>query len=142
MLTTDLSTFALLIFHQIESSAHAWVDAFLFCTSAMLPLDKHMVLNLEHNVPSTTITPSSLTTLSGFIDYTTVVSSQHTAGKSAHSYQLSSLLFCPGVYNSSLKLHKDFLASGFFITEAKLFNPTTYVPQAVVEMYACGKVLQ
>ena len=40
----------------------------------MIPLNKHMVLNMEHIVPATT-SPLSLSTLSGFTDYTAVVAS-------------------------------------------------------------------
>ena len=45
----------------------------------MLSPDQRMVLNMEHAVPATTISPS---TLSGFVDYTAVVASQRAAGKS------------------------------------------------------------
>lgn len=51
-----------------EVSARAWIDAFLFCESAMLPPDKCMVLNKEHVIPATTISPSSLQTLYGTVD--------------------------------------------------------------------------
>lgn len=34
------------------------------------------------------------------------------------------------------------MSSSFFVIEAKLFNPSDHVPQAVCEMYACGKFLQ
>jgi len=84
MLTNNLLTFVFLISCQAESSAHAWIDAFLFRASVMLPLDKRMVLNMEHNVPSTTISPSSFSTLSKVVDYTAVVLSQRIACKSFH----------------------------------------------------------
>ena len=45
-----------------------------------------MVLNMEHVVPATTISPSSLSTLSEFVDYTAIVASQRVAGKSALAY--------------------------------------------------------
>ncbi|KAI0296535.1 hypothetical protein B0F90DRAFT_1745189 [Multifurca ochricompacta] len=45
----------------------------------MLSQDKHMVVNMEHVVPATTISPSSLSTLSGFVDYTAIVASQRVA---------------------------------------------------------------
>jgi hypothetical protein len=89
----DLSTFALLNPSQTEASARAWIDAFFFRASAMLPPNKRMVLNMEHAVPSTTISPSSLSTLSGFVDYTAVVASQRTAGKYASMY-LTRLAHC------------------------------------------------
>ncbi len=59
----------------------------------MLQPDKHMVLNMEHTVPATTIDPSSLSTLSGFVDYTAVIGSQRYAGKSALTY-LNCLAHC------------------------------------------------
>jgi len=34
------------------------------------------------------------------------------------------------------------MPSGFLIIEAKLSNPSGYVPQAVCEIYACGQFLQ
>ena len=52
----------------------------------MLPPNKRMVLNMEHVVPATAISPSSLSTLSGFVDYTAVVASQRAAGKSDSTY--------------------------------------------------------
>lgn len=76
-----LSTFTLLIPCQTEASARAWIDAFFFRAAAMLPPNQRMVLNMEHVVPATTISPSSLSTLSGFVDYTAVVASQRAAGK-------------------------------------------------------------
>jgi len=117
-----------LIPRTTEASARAWIDAFFFRASAMLPPNKRMVLNMEHAVPSTTISPSSLSTLSGFVDYTAVVASQRTA---------AGFLASPHLY--VLKLH---MPTGFMVIEAKLFNPSDHVPQAVCEMYACGKLLQ
>lgn len=78
---------------QTKASAHAWVDAFFFRVSAMLPPDKHMVVNMEQNVPTTTISPSSFSTLSGFVDYTAIIASESTAGKFALTY-----LNCPAHY--------------------------------------------
>jgi len=87
-----------------------------------------MVVNMEHAVPATTVSPSSLSTLSGFIDYSAVVTSQRTA---------AILLTTPQLH--ALKTLKPY---SFFIVEAKLFNPSDHVPQAVSEMYASGKFLQ
>jgi hypothetical protein len=52
----------------------------------MLPPNQRMVLNMEHVVPATTISPSGLSTLSGFVDYTAIVASQRAAGKSASAH--------------------------------------------------------
>jgi hypothetical protein len=81
MLTIKISTFTLLMACQTEASARAWIDAFFFRASAMLPENQRMVLSMEHVVPATTVSPSSLSTLSGFVDYTAVVASQRAAGK-------------------------------------------------------------
>jgi hypothetical protein len=70
--------FALLsMLRQAETSARAWIDAFLFRASAMLPPDKRMVVSMEHGIPFTTISPSSL---AGFVDYTVVVANRRSAG--------------------------------------------------------------
>ncbi|KAI9509432.1 hypothetical protein F5148DRAFT_1187990 [Russula earlei] len=111
-----------------EASARAWIDAFFFRASAMLSPTKRMVLNMEHVVPATTISPSSLSTLSGFVDYTAIVGSQRIAAILLRSPQLHIL--------------RSHMPSGFFVIEAKLSDPSDYVPQAVCEMYACGKLLQ
>ena len=71
---------------QTEASARAWIDAFFFRVSAMLPPNQRMVLTMEHAVPAITISPSSLSTLSGFVDYTAVVASQRAAGKSSSTH--------------------------------------------------------
>jgi len=62
-----------------EASARAWIDAFFFRASAMLSPDQHMVLNMEHLVPPTAISPSSLLTLSGIVDYTAIIVRQEVA---------------------------------------------------------------
>ncbi|KAF8237674.1 hypothetical protein L208DRAFT_1421509 [Tricholoma matsutake] len=117
-----------LIPRTTEASARAWIDAFFFRVSAMLPPNQRMVLSMEHAVPATTISPSSLSTLSGFVDYTAVVASQRAA---------ANFLTSPHLY-----VLKSQMPSSFFVVEAKLFNPSDHVPQAVCEMYACGKLLQ
>ncbi|KIJ51002.1 hypothetical protein M422DRAFT_204014 [Sphaerobolus stellatus SS14] len=121
-----------LIPRTTEASARAWIDAFFFRASAMLPEAKRMVLNMEHAVPATTISPSSLRTLSGFVDYTAVVASERTADFFLTTPHLH-ILRTPTQHS---------MPSGFFVTEAKLHNPSEHIPQAVSEMYACGKLLQ
>ena len=86
----DPPTFAHFIYtlipRQTEASARAWIDAFFFRVSAMLPPNQRMALNVEHAVPATTISPSNLSTLSGFVDYTAVAASQRAAGKSTSTH--------------------------------------------------------
>ncbi|KAG1727127.1 hypothetical protein EDB19DRAFT_1750969 [Suillus lakei] len=117
-----------LIPRTTEASARAWIDAFFFRASAMIPPDKSMVLNMEHIVPATTISPSSLQTLSGFIDYTAVVVDKRRVEFLLDTSQLGSL--------------GRIMPSSFFVMEAKLSDPSEHVAQAVYEMYACGKFLQ
>ena len=65
---------------QNQASARAWIDAFLFRVSAMLPPNKRMVFNMERTVPATTISPMMAADLSELVDYTVVVASPGTAG--------------------------------------------------------------
>lgn len=74
-----------------EASARAWIDAFFFRASAMLPPNKAMILNMEHVVPATTIGPSSLRTLGGYVDYTAIVADECDARKYVLTY-LSQLI--------------------------------------------------
>ncbi|KAG1827625.1 uncharacterized protein BJ212DRAFT_1313648 [Suillus subaureus] len=111
-----------------EASAHAWIDAFLFRASAMLPPDKYMILNKEHVVPATAISPSGLQTLSGIVDYTAIVASQSDDA---------------GFYLTPASFHeiKAIMPSSFFVIEAKLHDPN-HIVQVLSKMYACGKFLQ
>ncbi len=114
MICQDCATHILL---QTESSARAWIDALLFRASAMLSPNKRMVLNMEHIVPATTINPSSMSTLSGFVDYTAVVASQRVAGKSPLVY-----LYCQAhcflqVFFSD---HRNFVSSSHMCYLASL----------------------
>ncbi|KAG1772203.1 hypothetical protein EV702DRAFT_948590, partial [Suillus placidus] len=69
-----------------EATARAWIDAFFFGASAMLASNKAMILNMEHVVPATTISPSSLRTLGGFVDYTAIAADECDTHKSASTY--------------------------------------------------------
>ena len=66
---------------QNEAAARAWIDAFFFRVSAMVPPDEMMVLSVEQQIPPTTVKPSSSTTLHGFIDYTAATAVKSVAGK-------------------------------------------------------------
>jgi len=52
----------------------------------MLSPGQGMVLNMEHLVPPTPVSPSSLSTLSGIVDYTAIIASKEVAGKSVLTY--------------------------------------------------------
>ncbi|TDL20111.1 hypothetical protein BD410DRAFT_791185 [Rickenella mellea] len=106
-----------------ETSPRAWIEAFLFRASAMLPSDKRMVL-----IPVTTVSPSSSTTLSGLVDYAAVVASPQTARTLLDDTQVHNLRLC--------------MPTGFFVIEANLSILSHDVPQAVCRMYYCGRLLQ
>ncbi|KAG2370297.1 hypothetical protein BDR07DRAFT_1604129 [Suillus spraguei] len=59
-----------------------------FCASAMLPLNKAMILNMEQVVvvPATTISLSSLRTLGELVDYTAIVADKCDVRKSGLTY--------------------------------------------------------
>jgi hypothetical protein len=71
---------------QAEVTSRAWIDAFFFRASAMLPSNKAMILNMEHIVSATTISTPSSRTLGGFVDYTAIVADECDARKSASAY--------------------------------------------------------
>ena len=52
----------------------------LYCVSVMLPSNQCMVLNMEHKIPPTMTSSSSLSLLSRYIDYTTILASPDAAG--------------------------------------------------------------
>jgi hypothetical protein len=105
-----------------------------------------MILNMEHTVPATTVNEESLATLSGSIDYTAIVTDERTAGKYASNQvsQTPSSLILLGFYLKTPQFHflRTRVPSGFFIIEAKFLTSSESVPQAVGEMYACGRVLK
>ncbi|KAG1767433.1 hypothetical protein EDD22DRAFT_967839 [Suillus occidentalis] len=112
-----------------EVAARAWIDAFFFRASAMLPSNKAMILNMEHVVSATTLSPSSMRTHGGFVDYTAIVADECDAHVFLTSPRLDYLR----------TLH---MPSGFFVTVAGPHHLSNYIAQAVCEMYACGKYLQ
>ncbi|KAH9011507.1 hypothetical protein EDB85DRAFT_2228364, partial [Lactarius pseudohatsudake] len=115
-----------------EQSAHPWVDAFIFRTSAMVSSNKRMVLCLEQVVSQRALRPHTLsfTTHSGLICYTAAI-----ADKNWADYFFSD----PTLVNLKLMM-----PCGFFIAEAKIepFNLMEQLPQAIGEMYACAKRLE
>lgn len=118
-----------LIPKSAEVTARAWIDAFFFRASAMLPSNKAMILNMEHVVSATTTSPSSLRTHGGFVDYTAIVADECDAPLFLTSPQLDYLRTLP-------------MPSGFFVTAAGPHHLSNYITQAVYEMYSCGRYLQ
>ncbi|KAF9486035.1 hypothetical protein BDN70DRAFT_847029 [Pholiota conissans] len=110
-----------------EACARVWIDTFFFRASAMLPPAQRMVLNLEQEIPATTVKPLGRTTLSGFVDYTVVVTNRVAA---ATLFQIPTL--------TTIKMLS---CSGFFVIEAKINDPGKHIAQAVCEIYTCGKYL-
>ena len=104
------------VLRQTGASPRAWIDR-SFCASAILQPNRRMVLNIERIVPTKAISPSSILTLFVSVDYTVVAANQDTAGNYASIYPI-----CP--------------------PNCLLSNPTDCIPQAVRQMYACGKLLQ
>ncbi|KAH8978545.1 hypothetical protein EDB92DRAFT_2095768 [Lactarius akahatsu] len=115
-----------------EESAHPWVDAFIFRTSAMVSSKKHMVLCLEQVVSQRALHPQTLsfTTHSGLIGYTAAI---------ADNYWADGFFSDPTLVNLKLMM-----PCGFFIAEAKIgsFSLMEQLPQAIGEMYACAKHLE
>jgi hypothetical protein len=87
----NLSTFAFLIPSQNEASTRAWIETFFFRASTLLPPNQCMALSMEHIVPASSL--SSLSTLSGLVDYTAIVASQDIAGKFCLTF-LNCLAYC------------------------------------------------
>ncbi|KAG1789466.1 uncharacterized protein HD556DRAFT_1311416 [Suillus plorans] len=113
---------------KTEANARAWIEAFLFRASAMLPSNTCMVLNMKQDVPATIVSLSRLSTLSGIVDYTAIVASQHNA-----NFYVKSM----GLYEMKTNMPRS-----FFVMDAKLCNPSDDVPQAVYKMFAYGKFLE
>lgn len=69
-----------------EATARAWIDAFFFRASAMMAPDARMIVDMEHAIPATTVSPSSLATLSGYV---AMVTTSRNARKSDPTYPRS-----------------------------------------------------
>ncbi|PPQ81748.1 hypothetical protein CVT25_013632 [Psilocybe cyanescens] len=128
-----------------KTSARAWIDTFFYCVCAMLPKDRHMVLNMEHHGLSKTDETSNMIIHrpSGDIDYTVVVADADTLqGKSCcRLVSTCQLIFLSRIHSKShLQARNTF--TGFFVVEAEFINIRQHIPQAICKMYACGKYLQ
>lgn len=67
-------------------ASRAWINAFFFRVSAMVPSNETMVLSVKQRVLTITLKPSSSTTTRGFIDYVaiTATGSNEELGKIAY----------------------------------------------------------
>jgi len=109
-----------------EAGARTRIDAFFFRVSAMVPPDKHLILNLEQVIPQTVVHDPSSTALAGVADYTAVIANSESQ---ARFYR----------YTPAIRSLETSLPGGFFVTEAKsnLVALGEQIPQAIGEMYAC-----
>jgi hypothetical protein len=112
-----------LVPRENEAASRAWIDAFFFRASAMVPQGKQLVLSLELSMDAK---PSSTTTLGGYIDYAV--------------FSASALALDSGFDGKS---HLELLETAdhtLFVAEAKTSTVPLegHVPQAVAEMYACA----
>lgn len=117
-----------------EAGVRARIDAFLLRVTAMFPSlpgrgDQRLVFHLEKQIPPISAGPSSLSTLSGTLDYAAVVVDRRYAGY---------LLTSPSI--EMMKSTTPMLLC-FFIIEAKAeaFNLTQHLPQVVGEILACAR---
>ncbi|KAH9033292.1 hypothetical protein EDB84DRAFT_1438387 [Lactarius hengduanensis] len=95
----------------------------------MVSPDKKIILSLEKPVLQIALHPLSTTTLSGVIDYTTVIV----------DHELPEPNF-PDLTFEELKVRMPW---GFFVAEAKKTdNLEKHLPQVIGEMYACTKHLE
>ncbi|KAG1800027.1 hypothetical protein EV424DRAFT_1438853 [Suillus variegatus] len=110
------------------ANARVWIEPFLFHASAMLPSNMRMVLSMKQDVPAMIVSLSSLSTLSGIVDYTATVASQRDA-----NFYVKPM----GLYEMKMNMPRS-----FFVMDAKLCNPSDDVPQAVCKMFAYGKFFE
>jgi hypothetical protein len=119
----------------------------------MLPQNQHLVLGMmKQIVPGSALpvagAPMYLTSLAEFADYAAMIVDSHISRKSA-LICVNPLAYCflPGGFMQSSPL--NYMPSSFFVVEAKMedsltkaFNLSDYVPQAVYQMFKCGKIVQ
>ncbi|KAF9074022.1 hypothetical protein BDP27DRAFT_1444611 [Rhodocollybia butyracea] len=112
-----------------ENQPTQWIDTFLFRASAMVVPGKCMIINMNEGVPATIVNPSSLITISGYRDYTVVISSDRFKSLYRSNPQV--------VFPESLK-------TSFFVTEAKtrLSALFEYLPRALCQLYVSAKQLK
>ena len=60
---------------QNEAAARLWIESFFYRVAFMSPRASKLVLNIEHNVPPIPSSPLSRNSLSGFVDFTAILTS-------------------------------------------------------------------
>ncbi|KAF9078652.1 hypothetical protein BDP27DRAFT_1309950 [Rhodocollybia butyracea] len=123
-----LTDFMLTTSHpQNEATSRAWIDTFLFRASTMVAPGKRMIFNMDQSIPSTTVDPSSLITISGHTDYMAVIAEDRVA---------TAYLENPFIDLAKL------LRSGFVVTKAQTTPLSEYLPRVVFQLYASAKQLE
>ena len=79
---------------QNQASARAWIDAFFFRASAMLPPDRCIILSMKWIVPAIAMSPMIVATISELVDYSAAVASSGTAGLKSALTHLDHLAHC------------------------------------------------
>ncbi|KAJ6586217.1 hypothetical protein B0H10DRAFT_2095408, partial [Mycena sp. CBHHK59/15] len=123
-----LSMLSTLVPRTSEASARLWIDTLFFRAAAMVPPNKSMILNIEYNIPSTAIYPTSSTSIGGKIGYTAIVADKKAAPFIFSTPQILSM--------------KRRFPTGFFVTEGKLGCLDDHLPQAFTEMYEFAKTME
>ena len=67
--------------YQNEAAARAWIDAFFFRASAMVPQNEMMVLSVGQQIPPTAAKQPSSTVSHRVIDYIAATADKSMAGK-------------------------------------------------------------
>ncbi|KAN0078023.1 hypothetical protein V8E55_010080 [Tylopilus felleus] len=131
-----------LVPRKTKASAHVWIHAFFFPASAMLPPDKRS----QHGTRCSSYNSQPVE----FVNPFWICRLHRRSSKSTCcSYICLDLspppnsLFLLAVFLSYPDLNGlRHMPSSFFVVETMLFHASDHVPQAVREMYACGKILQ
>ena len=126
--------------HQNEAASRAWIDAFFFRASTMVPQGKQLVLSLEHSILGVLVKPSSFITVGGYIDYAVISANASISGKFLQWFYFYSSFSADFTHLDKL-LNTDHT---LFVAEAKTRTLPLrgHVPQALGEMYACAKRLE
>ncbi|KAF9440513.1 hypothetical protein P691DRAFT_767662 [Macrolepiota fuliginosa MF-IS2] len=112
-----------LVQRKNEAAARLWIDAFFYRVATMIPGGLNMVLSVEQDVPSVTVSDKSLF---GYVSWTAIVTSPEKSQMFLHQPALQSIK------------SED---SAFVVSEAKGSNCDlkTHVPQALFEMLGCAR---
>ncbi|TDL20238.1 hypothetical protein BD410DRAFT_773183 [Rickenella mellea] len=116
------------VHNKKEAASRLWIDAFLFRASAMLSPGQETIITPEHTILPIVISPESLSTLSGSLDYSAVIPRRRVAAPN---------------FSADLQSLQRNVPFGLFVIEAKPFKSDLepHIPQAVCQLFACAKHL-